>query len=505
MNSVRADRFHIVTSSNSRNGRPTRNLLGVFTRVSEAANDSRSDFSKPMAGDHADDLASVTEDAIQSTFPIQLQLNAKDSTLDALIAPSSSAHGCLLIEDGPVFCQISGANDLLSVSLALGKISTQSKSIEVKVKVSNNSSFKIPSFQLTFLLNSAVSTCSGFNSSPSDRFSAVSGGVVASIHQETCGDSIFFDESLFHNRFGLEYFPQNAVIERRITLICNFFAPFDVITRIEYNDLDQGGLAYSLFGGSEEPPINKRIHPLYLTDYQTSLSRRGGAGASSKWNAIIDLAPFHVPASSLIQPYGRNSFSSLREHALYPIIGQFRNSHHLMLTNEGVHSSEKQLSLYDLRWRQPVQAKVQLQANILLPWKVFQAQFQRLSLNNAHVVHVLGSSQPSSEIVISNLLSHIQETSYLQPNRIGFGLSCVAVQDLHPPYCVGWCLQTLWGNEISVLFSPAMDIHHSSEELYQEIGQLEIRCDQKHLLKHLLGDIDEFIYSLSGGLFSISD
>jgi hypothetical protein len=135
--------------------------------------------------------------------------------------------------------------------------------------------------------------------------------------------SVWLDESSVLVQPGVEFFLPDAYIERTFTCRVARFAPFEATVRIVYADLvyDEDNI-YEIpvdvtEGGNKSKSktkkkartnstaVQKKV--LYLDEYKPEHSTR--------WSAVLDCAPLHVPVSAQLVPYGYGSFSALRHFA----------------------------------------------------------------------------------------------------------------------------------------------------------------------------------------------
>jgi hypothetical protein len=510
----------------------------------------------------------------------------KDQWLSSLLSSEEIYNEILFAENEIPFCQLSGSNDILTVLFAILSINSITKQLKCKIKIINSSNFKIPFFKIHCLLNgmntltsSSSSSISFFSSDLSPLTSTGSPSISSSfsifpsehLHMtsENMGIAISFPSSFFKEIFGAEYFPINALIEREITFQYSFFSSFDMIIRIEYPDLARN---YDLFYGFVSPSSsssasstdsssdlpnarqrsssvsssankgnnnrkkkgnNYNVIPNYLDNLGVSSlpSSANNQKDSQKWNAVIDMSPHHISVTYLIRSYGNNQFSSL---------SSWKNQHLLSSRSSfsPVRSSIFLFPIHKLLTRNQIKQRIRKYIpsiaikDMTLPWIIFENQYQRLTERYSHSLEVLYlSSSASPSTSIFECLSHIQQNLYfVNGNSFSggndggvacFGINCVAI---HPHFLgLGWSLQTLWNDEITVLLTFNNSIssflnkeeeskkvqtyeeeedqeEEDQEELFHEFkGKLQIRCRNAHILIAILNDLEDFVRALSAG------
>jgi hypothetical protein len=208
----------------------------------------------------------------------------------------------------------------------------------IHVRVYNSAGFKIPTFALRLLVNGnalCVDRRPGQASfdTAGEGLSDNGAGIVKQTlnHlQRATGDeftpaaqSTWLSTSCVLVQPGVEFFLPDAYIERTFTCSVTRFAPFEATVRIVYADLvyDEDNIYEIPVDVSESSGKSKaktkkkaRVNSTavqskvqYLDEYK--------AEHSTRWSAVLDCAPLHVPVSAQLVPYGYGSFSALRHFA----------------------------------------------------------------------------------------------------------------------------------------------------------------------------------------------
>jgi hypothetical protein len=466
---------------------------------------------------HSHDSQHIIQDLLSYHSPFVYILSpnhikAENDTSQQSAGSSTDLMNNLLIdENNEVFYQqISGSNDLLTVLMTTLSVNPITKILKCKLKVINSSTFKIPYFKVHLLLPGSLSylgvhqnTIDGnLNSTLDDKKSSSSGS--------TSGYVIHFTSEHFQELFQFQYLPVNAVIEKEMEFQLlessgsSFLVSLNIRIRLEYPELMKNNDLFHIYD-LNSPSINERnskysatsvysklpkVTSTYLESFHTTVVSSSASKQQSqqqqKWNALIDLAPFHVPVSYFLKTYGNNSFHSMK----------YWKCHELFLsqlsTTSNSSSSKRNILFYPLgkvlshlssEELYTVIAKMNLcpssdsHENILccdltLPWKAFESQLLRLSSCSRNSQY--GSSSCSCVVPVSfttkfsgasnefpfiliEFLQNLQSQlfSFKGNSFTGNQLNnlCFPSMSINYSSCsIGWSLQTIWNHEISVLF-----------------------------------------------------
>jgi hypothetical protein len=366
--------------------------------------------------------------------------------------------------------------------------------MHVHVRVINSSGFKIPYFSLQMLLKYSGDGFSKHQHNREQLFEA-NGAEDSHIHGQDVDDGgldivMLTDKEL--TLAGDEFFLPNALVEKEFQFKLRHFCSIDVLFRIIYSDLQAEDLS-SIF--IVPHPVDTTSVMTGSLDRPVSVSdpggnqrgaRQGGSSSSARsFTHSVNCAPLRISTLSQLLPYGSGVFTSMR-------------------------------SLLDMSVRNKI------------PLSVMQAQCGRMSHIGSGVITF--NDVLLGKVGVDNLASALAcavqsraRGSNGNNQRLG---ACAWLGQVEmaerkgssSTQLLGWCLQTVFGQEICIKVSifPALssasnrtggfsNVGSGSNGLRGQRGLVEVQCSDVRTLHTVFRDVDALLDVLTGGLLQYVD
>lgn len=385
---------------------------------------------------HYADTITVVDDVVNSCFtPLYSSFLTFTASNDAKEELTQLAALLALDTEELQWQDLTGSSDLLTLQGAFLFIDQFTKQTTIKLRAYNNTTFRLPPFTLRL-----------------------------SISQEK--DAMFPEER--HFEFN-EFLPVNSFIEREISVQVRKFAALEVKVFVEWSDMRRND-SQSIISFDSNHSSSSSTAAVTATANGNENGSNESANKERVWTAITQSQSLHLPISQLLLPCGNGSLCSMQYYS--------DCSSRLLYRHE--------------------RASTRHQDGI--PWRVFAAQFQRLGSKFEQQIAVNLTSILNSKELYEAISEAVQ---YSQSNVMWLGLDCISqypsasTSTAEGAIMIGWSLQTLWGNELSIL----LDGQGGDSK-----GVLTVRCSDKPTLQ-VLSNHEETVASLvqaiTGGTVSV--